>query len=536
MNRTPNRTIYFLPFLCFLWILSTGGIPDFTADNHNFDVCYYELDIHLKDLSSQFSAQATIQFHMTEPATDTIRLDASQAILMDSVYYNGSLSAYRHRNKKLCIPVSGFSRRNGLNTVSVFYKRKSSFGQDFFEPLSARFDPDWNIYTLTSQSEPNGAAEWFPCKQVLSDKADSVKISVTVPKGTYAVSNGVLAQKEPVGKEETRFVWKSNYPIAYYLISIAVSDYIPHPVSVPVGKSDTVRVVHYLYNRPGYLKSYQSNFNQLELAIQWFSEKFGPYPFIREKYGQAMAPMGGGIENQTITTLSNMSFSLMAHELAHSWFGNMVTCKSWNDVWINEGLASYAEYMAIGAIQSPDEAAQWMQIAQGWAGRNASQSCYIPEEELKNSWRIFDNQLTYQKGACIMHMLRYEINDDEVFFHVLNRFLSRFAYKTASVGDFIGVLDEVTGSSYQWFFDQWYYKPGTPEYDLRWKTEGKTLIVDLIQHANHADNPLFRTHFDLLIHYKNQKTKKIRIFMDQSEETYTIPVTEEVTKVLFDPD
>ena len=157
--------------------------------------------------------------------------------------------------------------------------------------------------------------------------------------------------------------------------------------------------------------------------ITSFSRLLMDYPFSEEKYGHAMAPMGGGMEHQTMTTLQDFGFFLVAHELAHQWFGDHITCGNWQDIWINEGFASYMEYVAAQELLGQEAADGWMTNAMSVAKSRTRGSVFVPEEGVEDEYRLFDYALSYKKGAILLHMIRYELDDDDLFFGALRQYL-----------------------------------------------------------------------------------------------------------------
>ena len=202
---------------------------------------------------------------------------------------------------------------------------------------------------------------------------------------------------------------------------------------------------------------------------------FGTYPFISEKYGHCVAPLGGGMEHQTMTTLANFNFLLVAHELAHQWFGDYVTCGSWQDIWINEGFASYAEYIACQYLQSQTNADLWMADAQTYVKSETDGSVFVPEAFSTDEERIFDYRLSYKKGAAIIHMIRGELQNDSLFFSILRDYLDRYKNDVATGEDFKEVLEEKSGRDFTAFFNQWFYGEGYPSITVNWKHEQDTL-------------------------------------------------------------
>ncbi|NJO90434.1 MAG: M1 family metallopeptidase [Chloroflexia bacterium] len=226
----------------------------------------------------------------------------------------------------------------------------------------------------------------------------------------------MLTDTVNINEKQVQYRWKSKYPIAYYLISFTVADYKDYSYYIKIpGRTDSLLFQNYVYNRPGYLEIYKPEIDKTADFLILFSKLFGLYPFYEEKYGHCVAPIGGGMEHQTMTTLYNYSYTLVSHELAHQWFGDHTTCSTWQDIWINEGFASYCEYIAYENLGTKSEAESWMQNAQTRALREAEGSVFVPFTSANDEYRLFSSNLSYKKGAVILHMLRNEINDDSVF-------------------------------------------------------------------------------------------------------------------------
>jgi aminopeptidase N len=211
------------------------------------------------------------------------------------------------------------------------------------------------------------------------------------------------------------------------------------------------------------------------------------------------------MEHQTMTTLSYFSFLLIAHELAHQWFGDYVTCSSWQDIWINEGFASYAEYIASQYLKSQNEADNWIKNVHNQVKESPNGSVYVPENLINDEDRIFDFRMTYQKGAAIIHMIRQEINDDKLFFDILSEFLKRYKNSNASGDNFKNLLEEMTGKDFDAFFNQWYYGEGYPIHSISWMQQNDTLYINSLQTAS-SRTQLFNVLLEFKITVNNRDT------------------------------
>ena len=245
--------------------------------------------------------------------------------------------------------------------------------------------------------------------------------------------------------------------------------------------------------------------------------------------------MSGGMEHQTMTTLSSFEITLASHELAHQWFGDLVTCKNWQDIWLNEGFASYGEYLTLDKLESHQSAKSWMDYAHTCAEQDSVGTVYIPDDDKYNELRIFNFNLTYKKGASIIHQLRYEINNDELFFSILRQYLVKYSYSVADVTDFANMVSLVTKQDYSWFFKQWYYGKGYPKFDITWQQDKDTLYIYSHQTTSSYENSFFKMHIDIQIKY-NKTDSIIRLSQDKNEEVFKIPVNKEVEKIVVDPE
>ena len=501
----------------------------------DYDVHFYGIDLEVSDTSTFIRGSTEIR-STAEVEMDEAVFELSVSMTVDSVFINGQkVPAFAHGNDLVRITVPSRIEPGQAFTARIFYHGKGGrYG--FFSGISNRRDPFWGNRVTYTLSEPFHALDWFACKQVLTDKADSANIYLTVEDHLKAGSNGLLAGVDSLPGNRTRYRWETRYPIAFYLLSLSVSEYQDysyylHPEQTP----DSFLFQNYIYDTAAYLPAFRDDIDATGDMMSSFSRIFGIYPFWREKYGHCLAPMGGGMEHQTMTTLANFGFNLVAHELAHQWFGDNVTCASWQDIWINEGFASYAEYLALEQLVSLSAADDWMEMAHNRVYTEPEGSVYIPEEEATNEFRIFSFALSYKKGAALLHMIRYELNDDSAFFETLENFQREFADSVATGDDFLRVLNETTGRNFDWFFEQWYYGQGYPEFNLSWWQTADSLFISAEQKGSSPVTPFFRTSLDIGLILENGRDSTLRVDYDSPLKTIQIPLDQRVLDLAVDP-
>jgi aminopeptidase N len=247
-----------------------------------------------------------------------------------------------------------------------------------------------------------------------------------------------------------------------------------------------------------------------------------------------MAPYSGGMENQTITMLGFYSLGLMAHELSHQWFGDYVTCGTWQDIWINEGFASYCEYLTYEFISRPEIAKAWLDDAMKMAKRDPEGSIFLTLKEAQNESRLFDDNLTYKKGAVMIHMLRKDIDNDDLFFNVLREYLNKFKNSNATGKDFLNVLNHVTSNDYTWFFNQWYYGKGYPEVFCKYSQKDDSVILKLNQVTTNSGTSFFRMNIDVRLFYGSDYSDTTLIWT-KNDQVFKLNESRIITSVELDP-
>lgn len=500
----------------------------------NYDVKYYGLDVQVDPTGNAIQGNVNVVATVTDGPLDTFVLELLNNMQVDSIIMVGQNLEFARQGDELLIDLPGPSSTGTLVDLSVYYQGNPE-ASGFFSGFSVGQTPFFKpiLWTL---SEPLNARQWWPVKQVLEDKADSVQVRITTPNPYKAASNGLLVEVSHPNDDHSTFTWKSNYPIAYYLISLAVSEYAEYSFYTELeGAEVSLLVQNFIYDDPSYWDAQQENIERTGDFLQTFSSLFGTYPFAQEKYGHATAPMSGGMEHQTMTTLSAFSFDLVSHELAHQWFGNSVTCATWSDIWINEGFASYGEYLAREVLLGEFSALTWLNSAYQNVITAPDGSVYVPPLETTDVWRIFDGRLSYKKGAAILHMLRNEINDDPLFFDILRTFREIYADGVATGDDFREVAEQVTGASWNYFFDQWYYGEGYPNFSIYWWTSNDTLYLRSVQQASASYPSFFQTSLDVRLITQGLPLN-LRFFQNQPDQIFSAYIGQEVLDLVFDPE
>lgn len=514
------------------------NVPTHVQDSAllSYDVSHYEISLDVNDTNTYISGYTGILARALEPV-DELVFELSSVLQVDSIFLDGQkITSFNHEKDLVkFVPIVSL-KKDVLFKARVHYHGAS--GQNsFFSGISNRTDGQWGSRVTFTLSEPFRALDWFVCKQVLNDKADSADIYITVAENLKAGSNGLLAGIDSLSAEMVRYHWRSRYPIAYYLLSLSVSKYRDYSFYTKTASlEDSILIQNYIYDVPGYFEENKEKIDATADMIRLFSNLFSAYPFPKEKYGHCLAPVGGGMEHQTMTTLSSFRFNLVSHELAHQWFGDNVTCASWQDIWINEGFASYSEYLALESLKSPSEADFWMGQAHDWAFKEPEGSVYIPLEDAGEGYRIFSTALSYKKGAALLHMIRYELQDDSTFFKTLANFQDQFADSVATGQDFLNVLNETSGSDFDRFFEQWYYGQGFPQFQFSWWQTADSVIIDIRQYGSSDKTPFFLTSFDLGLQLENGRDSIIRITCDQPEMRVSIRIDRPVINLVPDPE
>jgi aminopeptidase N len=349
-----------------------------------------------------------------------------------------------------------------------------------------------------SLSEPYGARDWWPCKDHPSDKADSVDEWITCDASFRSAGNGLLVDVKDNGSTRT-WHWAERYPIASYLVFLDVTNFAEVVDWFRYSPSDSMPVIHDVL--PEILSYTRSELARTPRMLSIFSSAYGLYPFIKEKYGHASMGSGGAMEHQTMTTSTTFREYIIAHELGHQWFGDLITCRTWRELWLNEGFASYSE--AVYAEYEYGEQAYTGYMRAFIEGAKKAVGPLRPVDTSSVPF-LFAASNVYDKGASVLHMLRHTIGDS-AFFHAIRSYVGdpSLRYATASTDDFRRHCEQESGRSLLRFFDQWTNGEGYPAYTFTWsfKPAGSAWRVSLtITQANAIGAPtLFAMPIDVRV-------------------------------------
>jgi len=455
---------------------SAGFLNDYNLTYHR---CEWSVDPAINFIQGAI----TSYFKPTVNGFTQVHFDMSDSLLADSVLYHGMPITIQHSNNILCINLPAAVPVNQTDSVCVYYHGvppATGFGS-FYQGTHAGAPVIWTL------SEPYGARDWWPSKQNLIDKIDSLDVFVTCPLGNLVAGNGTLVSDITNGGSKTVH-WKTRYPIAAYLVAIAVTNYVSYSNYIHLNSGpDSMQILNYVY--PEDLALAQSSTPQIIKTIALYDSLTITYPFSREKYGHAEFGWGGGMEHQTMSYVGGFSNVLISHECAHQWFGDRVTLASWHDIWLNEGFATYFEALTEERY-FPQNWLNWKKSTTTDAMNSPNGSVWV--DDTTSVPRIFSGSLSYSKGSYLLHMLRWKLGD-QLFFRSLQNYLNdtTLAYRYAHTSDLQRHLENTSGQNLTNFFTQWFYGKGFPSYQVTWGQTGHTLSITLGQTQSDPSVPFF---------------------------------------------
>lgn len=434
----------------------------------NYDVTYHKLEFTVNPSAYFITGKVTTTYTALQNMS-TLTFDLVNDLTVSSVKMNNvSLGFTQNASDELVITLPATQNTGVSATVEINYSgapTASGFGS-FVTTTHGSGTP-----VLWTLSEPFGAREWWPCKQDLNDKVGSIDVYITAPNQYTAVANGLQMSAVTNGGFKTTH-FHHGYPIPAYLIAIAVTNYQIYTQQAGLGtpESPFFPIINYMY--PETASANQASNAVTPPIMDFFEATFGDYPYRDEKYGHAQFGWGGGMEHTTVSFMTanfsgGYSRSLIAHEMAHQWFGDKVTCGSWNDIWLNEGFAEYLSGLVVQFFDGEGDFIFWKSNKIDNITADSGGAVYLTDGEALNVSRIFSGRLTYDKGAMVVNMLRFKLGD-EAFFQGLKNYLEdpALAYGYVTTPQLQAHLETASGMDLDEFFNDWVYNQGYPVYDI----------------------------------------------------------------------
>ncbi|MCO6161203.1 M1 family aminopeptidase [Flavobacterium sp. NRK F7] len=498
-------------------------------NTQNYDVTYQELRFTVDPAVYFISGQVTTSFTALSDMT-SITFDLTNQLTVSNVTMNSNnLSFIQNANNEVVITLPSILTTGNTGTVVITYSGAPATGEQAFTASTHNGTPV--IYTL---SEPFGARDWWPCKQDLNDKIESIDVYLTAPNSYVSVSNGLEQSAIDNGNGTKTTHFHHGYPIPAYLVAIAVTNYQIFTQTAGTPPND-FPIVNYIY--PENFSSAQTQLAVTLPVMNVFETLFEPYPFHNEKYGHAQFGWGGGMEHTTVSFMNSFGRNLIAHELAHQWFGDKITCGTWKDIWLNEGFAEYLSGLVVENLDGVASFVSWKNNKINSITSATNGAVYLTDTEALNVNRIFSGRLTYNKGAMVVHMLRWKMGDT-AFFQAIKNYLadSNLAYKYAITTDLKSHLETVYGSSLDEFFNDWLYGQGYPTYTISAQNWGVGQAkITVSQTQSDASVSYFEMPLEIRLLGGSGQTHDVVINHQTNGEEFIVSVPFTVTDVLFDP-
>lgn len=484
------------------------GIPDhacrlkaFTVDNDvsysSWDITYNKLDLNLNPQKLYIDGDVYFEFKSKTNDLNTITIDLSASLTIESLTNGNQPITYKRRGDKVDLTLPNTLNKGDQFQFSVkYYGTPTSTG---FGAFTQNFHGN-NIPSLETLSEPYGAKEWWPCKQSLVDKIDSIDIIVVSPEQYETASNGILIENSVFNNQRTCH-WKHRHRISTYLVFLVCTEYEKYSEYATLDDGTKVEILNYVF--PTSLVEAQKRTPITADLIEKYSELFIDYPFKDEKYGHAEFSWGGGMEHQTMSSMGGFSTGLIAHELAHQWFGDYITCGSWQEIWLNEGFATYLAGLYFEHFEP-----QWWDV---WKDDIIKNVTAVPTgsifvQDTTNIGEIFSSRLSYKKAAYVLHMLRGQIGDEDFFAGIKNYLNDDRVANGFGTTDYLRENFELAAdTTLTEYFSDWIMGEGHPIFDINCNYSSNSLSVSINQTPSTPDGPLFDMKVPISLYYKGEE-------------------------------
>ena len=540
------KKLYLLPllFTCFFAIAQENvvenlsqheamrALPKFNArvnpNTQNYDIKHQRLELNITPNQPEISGKVTTTLKVLAPTT-TLVFDLHANLSVSLVRLANQDLTISQANNELVIYLNQQAETNTELVIEITYSGNPNRADEAFAyGNSGGTDYTWTL------SQPFGAKDWWPCKNDLGDKIDTIDILITHPSNYKAVANGVQISQTTLPNNLTTTHFRHAYPIPSYLVAVAVANYTLY--SQVAGVANDMPILNYFY--PSNLSNKQAAVAITPHIFNLFENLFGPYPYRTEHYGHAEFTFGGGMEHSTMSFMGAWSRSLIAHELGHQWFGNKVTCATWNDIWLNEGFAEYTTGLVEEHLIGVNAFKNWKQSKINNITSLPGGNLYLTDTQASSINGIFNGRISYNKGSMVVHMLRYVMGDVN-FYQALQNYLNDplLAYSHATTQQLKSHLEAVHGSSLTEFFNDWIYNQGYPTYTVfAQNIANNQLQIHVNQTQSHNSVSFFEMPLKFRVFYDATNFEDFFVNNTSNNQTFILDLSEPATQVVFDPD
>ncbi len=500
-------------------------------NTQNYDVRYHKIELTVNPAVYNVSGKVTTRFKAISGTMNSVVFDLSSPLAVSTVKQGNQILNFTHINNELNITLAQPVALNQIGEVEITYSGSPTYVNEAFTTSQHQGTPV--MWTL---SEPFGARDWWPCKQDLSDKIENIDFYITAPSAYKGVANG-LEVSEITNNNGTKTVhYQHNYAIPAYLVAFAVTNYQIYQQTAGTAPN-TFPIVNYLYP-----ENYNTAVNQVAVTLpimNLFEDLFETYPFHEEKYGHAQFGWGGGMEHTTVSFMGSFSRDLIAHELAHHWFGNKITCGTWKDIWLNEGFAEYMSGLVYENLDGETAFTNWKNGKIQNITSLPNGNLYLTDAQAEDSNRIFSGRLTYDKGSMVVHMLRYVLGDT-AFFQGMQNYLAdpNLAYDFAVTTQLKTHLETASGQDLTEFFNDWIYGQGYPIYDAAVSVlDNNQVRVILSQTTSHNSVSFFEMPVKIKFVGPNNQSETVILNHTQNNQEFIVELPFYApTNVIINPD
>ncbi|HZK75572.1 MAG TPA: M1 family aminopeptidase [Candidatus Kapabacteria bacterium] len=498
----------------------------------SFDVNYVKFDLSVRPDTEYIAGSVEFRAHANALRPDrTIQLSLRGQLSVDSLFNDGTPATFNHFGDKLFVTLNhSYSPSAPFDLVIYYHGFSTSPDRVGFIHTWQNWDPATGIPISWSWGEPFGMKDWWPCKDNPADKLDSADLYFTCDKPYMIGSNGTLVGVADHDTSQT-FHWHESYPIDHYLLAFVCTQFDTLTHWHRWADGDSTKIMHFVF--PGSVDTMGPELGLVDSILNLYEGWFGPYAFRKEKYGIAQWH-GGGMENETLSFCNDADSGLVAHETAHQWFGDAITCKTWNDCWLNEGFATYVADLFMRQNHGVPYFNDVISSREQNVTSQPDGTVHTPDSLLLTD--VLNDRLVYDKGALLLHMLNFVLGSDSAFFRCLREYVTGpLRYGVAGAEDFRTSVEKSSGRDLKWFFDEWVYGDGYPIYDVAWNAQDSLHpSVAISQTGSTPNSPLFTMPIELEFIGSDIDTT-VQVWDDAPLKPFGFTFSNPVTRLVFDP-